>query len=67
MEFTYAKFLSIWQVIALGLAAASIIGAIVLFIIHKIRFSAIKDYKQKYDYLAANEAKTGCEAGKDHR
>ena len=58
MEFTYAKFLSIWQVIALGLAAASIIGAIVLFIIHKIRFSAIKDYKQKYDYLAANEAKT---------
>ena len=36
---------------------ASIVTGIVIFILHKIRFSSIGDYKQKYDYLAANDAK----------
>lgn len=57
MEFTYTKFLSVWQIIALALAGASIIVGIVIFIIHKLRFSSIRDYKQKYDYLAANDSK----------
>jgi hypothetical protein len=57
MESTYTKFLEIWQYIALGLAGISVIVGIVMFIIHKIRFSSISDYKQKYDYLASNDAK----------
>lgn len=57
MESGYTKFLEIWQYFALGLTGISVIGAIVLFIVHKIRFSSISDYKQKYDYLAANDAK----------
>lgn len=57
MEFTYAKFLSIWQIVVLFLSGASIIAGIVIYIIHKLRFSSIRDYKQKYDYLAANDSK----------
>ncbi len=57
MESAYVKFLSVWNVIALVLMAGSIIGGILIFILHKIRFSSIKEYKQKYDYLAANDSK----------
>lgn len=57
MEFTYAKFLAVWQIIALVLTGASIVLGIVIFIIHNLRFSSIRDYKQKYDYLAANDSK----------
>jgi len=57
MEFTYAKFLEIWQIAVLFLAAASVVTGVIIFIVHKVRFSAIKDYKQKYDYIAANDSK----------
>jgi hypothetical protein len=57
MEFSYSKFLAIWQIIMLGLCGASFIAGILIIIIHQIRFSAISDYKQKYDYLASNDSK----------
>ena len=57
MEFTYANFLAVWQIAALFLAAAAVATGVIIFIVHKVRFSAIKDYKQKYDYLAANDSK----------
>lgn len=57
MEFTYAKFLVVWNVIALVLVGASGVTSILLFIVHRVRFSSIKDYKEKYDYLAAYDAK----------
>lgn len=57
METGYTKFLEIWQYFALGLAAITVIASIVMFIVHKVRFSSISDYKQKYDFLAANDAK----------
>lgn len=57
MESMYTKFLDIWQYFAFGLAVLSIIGSIVLYIVHKVRFSALHDYKQKYDYLASYDAK----------
>jgi hypothetical protein len=57
METAYTKFLDIWQIIALGLAGISVIAGVVMFIIYKIRFSSISDYKQKYDYLASNDSK----------
>lgn len=57
MEFTYIKFLAIWQIIALGITGISFIAGIVIFVVNKIRFTAISDYKQKYDYLGANETK----------
>ncbi len=57
MEFTYIKFLAVWQIIALGITGISFIAGIVIFIVNKIRFTAISDYKQKYDYLGANDTK----------
>ena len=57
MELTYASFLSVWQIIALALTGLSLIAGFALLIIHRIRFSSIRDYKQKYDYLAANDSK----------
>ncbi len=57
MELTYSKFLAVWQIIALGLCGASIIGGILILIVHRLRFSSISDYKQKYDYLASNDSK----------
>jgi hypothetical protein len=57
MESFYIKFLDIWQFIALGLTGVTAIVSVVMFIIHKIRFSSISDYKHKYDYLASNDSK----------
>ena len=57
MEFTYAKFLAVWQVAILFLTVASVAAGVIIFIVHNVRFSSIKDYKQKYDYLAAHDSK----------
>lgn len=57
MEFNYSKFLAIWQIIILGLAGISVLAGILIFIIHKLRLSSITNYKQKYDYLGAYDAK----------
>ncbi len=57
MESTYSKFLDIWNIVALGLAGISFIGGILILIINKVRVSSIADYKQKYDYLGANDSK----------
>jgi len=57
MGFTYADFLSFWQVFALSLSVASVAAGIIIFLVHKIRFASIKDYKQKYDYIAAKDSK----------
>ena len=43
MESIYTKFLVIWQYFAFGLAALSLIGSIVIYIVHKIRFSSLSD------------------------
>lgn len=42
---------------ALGLAGISVIVGLLMFIIYKLRVSSITDYKQKYDYLGANDSK----------
>jgi hypothetical protein len=57
MENNYEQFLSAWNLIVLILAVASFIIGILIIIIHNIRLSSIKDYKQKYDYLSANDTK----------
>lgn len=57
MEFTYSKFLAIWQIIVLVLVGISIIVGILIIVIHKIKLSSIKNYKQKYDYLGSNDSK----------
>jgi len=53
----YANFLSIWQYIALGLTVICAVAGILILIIHEFRIKAISDYKQKYDYLGANDSK----------
>lgn len=57
MEFTYSKFLAVWQIIALSLSGISIIVGIVIIILHNLRYSSISDSKQKYDYLGTNDSK----------
>ncbi|MCK5369656.1 MAG: hypothetical protein KAQ62_13940, partial [Cyclobacteriaceae bacterium] len=57
MEFTYSKFLAVWQIIALSLSGISVIVGIVIIILHNLRYSSISDSKQKYDYLGANDSK----------
>ncbi len=53
----YANFLSVWQYIAIGLTVLSAVTGVLIFIIHESRIKAISDYKQKYDYLGANDSK----------
>ncbi len=57
MESTYSKFLEIWQIFVIGLTIVSALAGIILFIVHKLRISSIYDYKQKYDYIGANDTK----------
>ena len=57
MEFTYSKFLAIWQIIALVLAGISVVVGILIIVIHKLRISSITNNKQKYDYLGSNDSK----------
>jgi hypothetical protein len=53
----YANFLSVWQYIAIGFTVLSAVTGVLIFIIHESRIKAISDYKQKYDYLGANDSK----------
>ena len=57
MESTYGKFLEIWQVFAMIAGALSLLAAILIYVINKIRFASISDYKQKYDYLATHDTR----------
>ena len=57
MEFTYSKFLAVWQIIALSLSGISVIAGIAIIILHNLRYSSISDSKQKYDYIGANDSK----------
>ena len=53
----YVSFLNIWHVAIHILAALSMITGIVIFIVHKVRISSLKEYKLKYDYINANDRK----------
>lgn len=57
MEFTYIKFLAIWQIIVLSLAGISVLTGVLIIVIHRLRLSSITNYKQKYDYLGAYDTK----------
>lgn len=50
----YRQFLEGWQQIMIIAAIVSIITAFVILLIHYIKFSAVKTYKGKYDYLKLN-------------
>lgn len=53
----YSNFLTVWQYVAIGLAVLSAVAGILILIIHELRIKAISDYKQKYDYIGANDSK----------
>jgi len=53
-EPAYRQFLEGWHQIMIVAAIISIIVAFVFLIIHYVKFSAIKSYKGKYDYLKLN-------------
>ncbi len=57
MDFTYSNFLAIWQYIAIGLSAISVLAGISIYIVNKIRVASLSDYKQKYDYLGSHDSK----------
>ncbi|HNP17253.1 MAG TPA: hypothetical protein PKL31_02360 [Fulvivirga sp.] len=57
MESTPNEFLQFWQML-MPIGAISCVGiAIIIYLIHQIRVSGIKDYKAKYDYLSVSEIK----------
>jgi hypothetical protein len=53
----YEQFLVAWDLIVMILAGLSIFIGILILIIHKIRLSSLREYKEKYDYLNANDTK----------
>ena len=54
VDLAYRQFLEGWQQIMIIAAIVSIITAFVILLIHYIKFSAVKTYKGKYDYLKLN-------------
>ena len=56
-ESTNGGFLGLFhQVMTMG-AIASVVVALLIYLIHNFRASALKDLKQKYDYIRRNEIK----------
>lgn len=53
----YLKFLDIWNYVMYIGSVVLFIISIVMILYHKIRAAAIKDFKQKYDYLSENDIK----------
>jgi hypothetical protein len=57
MENTPNEFVQLWQMI-MSIGAISCVGiALIIYIVHHIKLSGIKDYKAKYDYLSISEIK----------
>lgn len=52
------SFLEIWEALMWFVAAISILGGIGIYIYHKIRLSALKDNKARYDYVSRFEVKS---------
>lgn len=51
------KFLEIWhQVMTIG-TIASVLIALLMYLVYKIRLTSISDFKAKYDYIRQNEIK----------
>lgn len=56
-ESTNSGFLILFhQVMFIG-AITSLAVAIIIYVVHNLRVSALKDFKQKYDYIRRNEIK----------
>ncbi len=53
----YEQFLIAWDLIVLILAGLSVAIGILILIVHRARLSSLKEYKEKYDYLNANDTK----------
>lgn len=49
------QFLDIWHIVMLAIAVVSGAAAIFNIVSHWIKTAAIKDYKEKYDYISLNE------------
>ncbi len=54
---SYRNFLEVWNVIVTILSVIALATGIVIFLYHKIKVASLKEYKQKYDYLNANDIK----------
>ncbi len=54
-ESTNGNFLALFHDIMTIGAIAAVVVAVLIYIIHNIRVSALSDYKQKYDYIRKNE------------
>ncbi len=52
---TYLKFLDVWNNVMVIGSIILLLGAILVFIYHRIRVASFKDPKKKYDYLSEND------------
>lgn len=51
----YIRFVEVWHQVMYIAAAVSLLLAIILFLVHKIKLGAIKSFKGKYDYIRLNQ------------
>ncbi|MDH5365553.1 MAG: hypothetical protein OEW67_01085 [Cyclobacteriaceae bacterium] len=52
---SYVHFIEIWSIVMIYGTIALLIIGLVLAIVHNIKISSIKDFKQKYEYINKNE------------
>lgn len=52
---SYVHFIEIWSIIMVYGTIVLVATALAVVIIHKIKISSIKDFKQKYEYINKNE------------
>ena len=48
-------FLNFWHIAMIVGAAIMFLSGVVIYVVHKVKASAIKDYKHRYDYLNSKE------------
>src|SRR5688572_17368007 len=57
METASGSFLDYWHMIMIAGAIIMVTVGIVIYLVHKLRLSAISSYKHKYDYINESEIK----------
>ena len=51
----YIRFVEVWHQIMYVATAVSLVLALIVFIVHKVKIAAIKSYKGKYDFIRLNQ------------
>ena len=53
-----SAFLDIFYLIILLSGSVTLMAAVIIYLLHKIRISSLKEFKAKHDYIVHHESKT---------